>query len=365
MALSRRHAVESTVIGRYTDSGKLHITYHGQTCAYVDMDFLESGFPQWEFDAEWLPRRSAACIEPVLESPADTDRLLLDHAGAAQPLLPRVDRPPVRPRGPGGERRQAPDRGGTRCPERRRRAAARSWAPKRGLAFAQALLPDLLGHRRLPHGRVHHRRGGAPRGGRGRRFRAHRRGGQLLLAQHPVPPGEQPGRQVQGGAAGARLPGAAGDSAWPTASRCCPARTACTWTGISPAGTGNPQSVRARDHAVRHHLRRPGRRSGRQHGRQDRGRPRVRVRVHARRAGRLRVLRPFRVRRTQRPAGPDGGVQPDLPRGQPGGRAGAGRVGARGLPRRPRGASGHGGHGGEPRVAGGCPPVAGRGREPA
>ena len=34
MALSRKHAVESTVIGRYTDSGKLHIRYNGKTCAY-------------------------------------------------------------------------------------------------------------------------------------------------------------------------------------------------------------------------------------------------------------------------------------------------------------------------------------------
>ena len=33
MALSRKHAVESTVIGNYTDSGKLHIKYNGETCA--------------------------------------------------------------------------------------------------------------------------------------------------------------------------------------------------------------------------------------------------------------------------------------------------------------------------------------------
>ena len=52
MALSRKHAVESTVIGEYTDSGKLHITYNGKTCAYIDLDLLSSGFPQWEFDAD-------------------------------------------------------------------------------------------------------------------------------------------------------------------------------------------------------------------------------------------------------------------------------------------------------------------------
>ncbi|MEZ4603296.1 MAG: AIR synthase-related protein, partial [Desulfobacterales bacterium] len=54
MALSKKHAVESTVIGTYTNSGKLHITYNGKTCAYVDMDLLKSGFPDWQFDALWL-----------------------------------------------------------------------------------------------------------------------------------------------------------------------------------------------------------------------------------------------------------------------------------------------------------------------
>ena len=62
MALSRRHAVESTVIGRYTDTGKLHITYDGKTCAYVDMDLLTAGFPQWEFEAEWAsPAAARVC----------------------------------------------------------------------------------------------------------------------------------------------------------------------------------------------------------------------------------------------------------------------------------------------------------------
>ena len=71
MALSRKHAVESTVIGHYTDSGKLHIRYNGETCAYVDLDFLESGFPQWEFEAEWLPPEARGLREPVVETHED------------------------------------------------------------------------------------------------------------------------------------------------------------------------------------------------------------------------------------------------------------------------------------------------------
>ena len=78
MALSKKHAVESTVIGRYTDTGKLHITYDGKTCAYVDMDFLTAGFPQWEFDAVWRSPEVRGLTEPVVQPPKDYGRLLLD-----------------------------------------------------------------------------------------------------------------------------------------------------------------------------------------------------------------------------------------------------------------------------------------------
>ena len=78
MALSKLHAVESTVIGTYTDSGKLHITYDGKTCAFVDMDLLQSGFPQWEFEAEWSSPQQRGLFEPVLNRPGDFNRLLPD-----------------------------------------------------------------------------------------------------------------------------------------------------------------------------------------------------------------------------------------------------------------------------------------------
>jgi phosphoribosylformylglycinamidine synthase subunit PurSL len=76
MELSEMHAVESTVIGRYTNTGKLHITYNGRTCAYIDMDLLTSGFPQWEFDAQWLSPERRGLFEPVLKEPGDYDGLL-------------------------------------------------------------------------------------------------------------------------------------------------------------------------------------------------------------------------------------------------------------------------------------------------
>ena len=76
MALSEKHAVESTVIGQYVDSGYLHLDYKGKTCAYIKMDFLKSEFPQWEFDAEWIPPEKRGLSEPVLSEPVKQGDLL-------------------------------------------------------------------------------------------------------------------------------------------------------------------------------------------------------------------------------------------------------------------------------------------------
>ncbi|WP_455392043.1 phosphoribosylformylglycinamidine synthase subunit PurS, partial [[Eubacterium] cellulosolvens] len=78
MELSRKHDVESTEIGRYTDNGKLHLKFNGQTCAYVNMDLLRSEFPQWEFDTEWLPPEHRGLFEPVLQEPMQLDKVLLE-----------------------------------------------------------------------------------------------------------------------------------------------------------------------------------------------------------------------------------------------------------------------------------------------
>jgi hypothetical protein len=75
MALSR-HARRGEHGDRpIPDSGKIHITYKGVTCAYVDMDLLTRPFPKWEFDAEWRPPALRGLTEPVLGTPSD-----LSHA---------------------------------------------------------------------------------------------------------------------------------------------------------------------------------------------------------------------------------------------------------------------------------------------
>jgi len=44
----------------------------------VDMDLLQSGFPQWEFEAQWIPPERRGLFEPVLQPPNDYCGLLLD-----------------------------------------------------------------------------------------------------------------------------------------------------------------------------------------------------------------------------------------------------------------------------------------------
>ncbi len=76
MALSEKHAVLSTVIGEYTNSGFLHLKYGEETCAYIRMDLLESDFPQWEFDAQWMPPKMRGLTEPVVTEPKSHGALL-------------------------------------------------------------------------------------------------------------------------------------------------------------------------------------------------------------------------------------------------------------------------------------------------
>jgi phosphoribosylformylglycinamidine synthase len=76
LELSKEHAVESTVIGEYNNEGYLRLDYRGKVCALIRMDFLESDFPQWEFEAEWLPPEHRGLTEPVLSEPKQHGSLL-------------------------------------------------------------------------------------------------------------------------------------------------------------------------------------------------------------------------------------------------------------------------------------------------
>lgn len=76
MELSRKHEVESTVIGRYEDTGKLHLKYNGKTCGCLHLSLFAEDFPKWRFDAHWSSPRQRGMTEPVLSEPADYGSLL-------------------------------------------------------------------------------------------------------------------------------------------------------------------------------------------------------------------------------------------------------------------------------------------------
>jgi phosphoribosylformylglycinamidine synthase len=76
--LAKKHDVESTVVGEYTDLGYLHLTYKDKTVAYITVDFLHAGFPQWKFDAEWISPKNRGLFEPVITEPKDHNQLLKD-----------------------------------------------------------------------------------------------------------------------------------------------------------------------------------------------------------------------------------------------------------------------------------------------
>ncbi len=78
MELSRRHEVESTVIGHYEATGKLHLRYRGNTAAFLDLSFFSEDFPQWEFDAHWIPPEFRGLHEPVMATPKDYQSLLIE-----------------------------------------------------------------------------------------------------------------------------------------------------------------------------------------------------------------------------------------------------------------------------------------------
>ena len=160
--LLERREVEATVIGRFTDTGRCVVDYHGSTVMDIDLAFLHDG----------LPRKHLATVQvqktypgPDLPCPVRLDDTLISMLGrrnicstefvTIQYRPHRAGRPRARPctgEGPGAGSRNA-HQGGTRL-EKRRRALA-------------GALPRVLRDRPVPDGRGRHRHGdpGACRAG--------------------------------------------------------------------------------------------------------------------------------------------------------------------------------------------------------
>ena len=53
--LATLHEVNLAVVGRFTDEGRFHLRYHGDTVGCLDLEFLHNGVPQLDLVAEWTP----------------------------------------------------------------------------------------------------------------------------------------------------------------------------------------------------------------------------------------------------------------------------------------------------------------------
>jgi phosphoribosylformylglycinamidine synthase subunit PurSL len=76
--LSRQMGVLSTVLGTFTDSGKFHARFNGETVGYLDMEFLHGGLPRMNLRARW--ERNIA-DERAPEEPEDLESIFLSVLG--------------------------------------------------------------------------------------------------------------------------------------------------------------------------------------------------------------------------------------------------------------------------------------------
>lgn len=73
MALADKMGVEATTLGRFSESGKLHVLYNDKTVAYIDTWFAHDGLPRMELKAVW---KSPVHAEPDFPKPEDLTALL-------------------------------------------------------------------------------------------------------------------------------------------------------------------------------------------------------------------------------------------------------------------------------------------------
>jgi len=76
MTLSAEMDVESTDLGRFTDSGYYHCLYEGKTVTYLPMAFLHDGVPQLQIPARWVPPTTTEPQLPVPNVDATLRQLL-------------------------------------------------------------------------------------------------------------------------------------------------------------------------------------------------------------------------------------------------------------------------------------------------
>lgn len=75
IALLAKRGVEATVIGTYTDTGRAHITYNGETIMDMTMDFLHDGIPETPLKTTFT---AGGTDEPNLPEPSSYENSLKD-----------------------------------------------------------------------------------------------------------------------------------------------------------------------------------------------------------------------------------------------------------------------------------------------
>jgi phosphoribosylformylglycinamidine synthase len=78
MEVMKRHDVEATVIGRFTDTPRCKVTLNDKTIMDVDMDFLHNGNPQMKLKSAWTP---PDLPEPEIGDKDDYSQELVDMVG--------------------------------------------------------------------------------------------------------------------------------------------------------------------------------------------------------------------------------------------------------------------------------------------
>lgn len=76
VALAKKHDIELTVLGQFNNNGWLKVTHNDMPCVYLDMEFLHSGGPGFELEAEWLTPEERGLVEPQLPEVKDHTALL-------------------------------------------------------------------------------------------------------------------------------------------------------------------------------------------------------------------------------------------------------------------------------------------------
>src|SRR4030095_9452654 len=169
LAICKEEEAEATVLGKFTDSGRLQLRYRGESVGDLDLHFLHKGVPKGVRKATWIPQADADPAPPrdeeladllvsILRSPnvASKEWILrqYDHEVQGTSVVkPLVGAPREGPAGAGGGRARALGR------------------PEPALRHARSRVARAIGDRRSA----------AQRRGRGRRSVDGRDSRQLLL----------------------------------------------------------------------------------------------------------------------------------------------------------------------------------------